>query len=158
MIDTLTQDDFLAFDEFDLKWRFTEERYNCLPARDIALIRPLTGRNAKRFYLYSEKYLGNATLKKSEFSTIESFATPLDDEEARNWLRARPVRPDTTVAVCWDRTNCVITLWRIFCTYWDDFCYPSSDDILIWSSQENWLLYYCHHEVFEYGTKKVITT
>jgi hypothetical protein len=44
--------------------------------------------------------------------------------------------------------------WGIFCKYWDDFRYPSSDDLLVWSQQEDWFLYYGHHEIFEYGTRK----
>ena len=154
MIDFLTKEDFISLNEFNLKWRFTEEKYNCLPVEDLSLIQPLSKRKAREIYRYSRKFLGNASLLKSEFSTVESLQTSDDYEAVRDWLRAKEILPETRVAISWDKANCVITSWRVFCKYWDDFCYPSSDDILVWSSPEDWFLYYCHHEIFEYGIKK----
>ena len=34
-----------------------------------------------------------------------------------------------TVIVHWDNTTAVETTWEVFAHYWDDFCYPSSDDV-----------------------------
>ena len=154
MINSLTNEDFIPFNEFNLKWRFTEEKYNRLPEEDLSLIQPLSKRRAKEFNRHSRKYFGNASLLKSEFSTVQSVKISDNHEVVRDWLRAKQIHPETRVAVSWDSADCVITPWRLFCKYWDDFCYPSSDDILVWSSTEDWVLYYCHHEIFEYGTKK----
>jgi hypothetical protein len=154
MIDSLNIDDFIPINEFDLKWRFTEEKYSCLSEQDLSLIQPLSEHRAKEFNRYSQKYMGNGSLLESEFSSVESLKISGGHEAVRDWLRAKSIDPETKVAVSWDNTDCVITLWRVFIKYWDDFCYPISDDILVWSSTEDWFLYYCHHEIFEYGKKK----
>jgi hypothetical protein len=154
MIDSLTKEDFISLSKFNLKWRFTEDKYNRLPEEDLSLIQPLSKRKAEEFNRYSQKYPGNATLLKSEFGSIESLNISDNHGAVRSWLRAKEIHLETKVAVSWDNTDCVITLWRVFCKYWDDFCYPSSDDVLIWSSAEDWFLYDCHHEIFEYGTRE----
>jgi hypothetical protein len=125
-----------------------------LPQEDLSLIQPLTEAKAAEFNEHSLEYLGNATLLRPKLTDIESLNVSDDHEAVRAWLQSKEITPETRIAVSWDKANCVITLWRIFCKYWDDFCYPSSDDVLVWSQEENWVLYYCHHEIFEYGTKK----
>jgi hypothetical protein len=154
MVNSLTEEDFIPLHKFNLKWRFTEEKYNQLPEEDLSLIQPLSKRKAVELNRYSRKYFGKAVLLKSKFSTVESLKISDDHEAARNWLEKKRINPETRVVVSWDNTDCVITSWRIFLKYWDDFCYPSSDDVLVWSSTEDWILYYCHEDIFEYGRKK----
>jgi hypothetical protein len=154
MIDSLTKDDFISINDFRLKWRFTEDKYNRLPEYDLSLIQPLSNRKAMEFNRYSQKFIGNATLLESKFSRVESLEITDNYSAVRDWLTATQIDSSTKVAVSWDNTDCVISLWCIFCKYWDDFCYPSSDDILVWSSTEDWFLYYCHHEIFEFGLMK----
>jgi hypothetical protein len=153
IVDSLSKEDFISFDEFNLKWRFTEEKYNRLPAEDLVGIQPLSESKSTEFNRYAQTFLGNASLLRSEFSRIELLNISDDHEAVRDWLWAKKIYPDTKVVVSWDKTDCVITSWRVFCKYWDDFCYPGSDDILVWSSAGDWLLYYCHNGIFEYGTK-----
>jgi len=154
MMNSLINNDFIPFEDFELKWRFTEERYNLLPEEDLSLIHSLSKIKADYFNKYSHKYLGNACLLKSEFSKIESLKISDDHEVARAWLRAKQIDPGTEVLVSWDNSSCVVTEWQVFCNYWDDFCYPGSDVILVWSIAEHWFVYYCHHDIFEFGTRK----
>lgn len=151
LITSITADDFMSFQDFDLNWRFTDPKHNLLPEEDLSKIQPLSRTMSLQLHRQSEKYLGNATLLKSIFKSIESFKIPDDNEEARKWLTDKGINPETQVAVSWDKSTCVLTTWEILCKYWDDFCYPSSDDVLIWAATEDWILYYCHHEIFEYG-------
>jgi hypothetical protein len=155
MMSSITSKDIMPFSDFSLRWRFTEESHRVLPKEDLSLIQPLTRTKAAEFNKHSLEYLGNASLLKSKFSEIESLKISDDHEAVGVWLLSKEIVPETRVAVSWDKTNCVITSWGIFCKYWDDFCYPSSDDVLVWSQQEDWFLYYCHHEIFEYGTRKL---
>lgn len=72
-----------------------------------------------------------------------------DFEGVRDWLRARPVSGDTAILVSWRFSgDAVIARWHIFCKYWDDFCYPSSDDVIIWPLSGAWALEYRHFEEF----------
>jgi len=38
--------------------------------------------------------------------------------------------------------------------YWDDFCYPGSDDVAISPEDDSWLLFYFHEEMFEFGQRR----
>lgn len=154
MMNSITADNFISFRDFDLNWRFTDPKHNLLPEEDLSEIHPLSKTMSIQLYEQTEKYLGNATLEKSKFQTIESHEITEDHEEVRKWLKEKIIDPQTQVAVSWDKTTCAVTTWRIFCEYWDDFCYPSSDDILIWASSEDWILNYCHHEILEFGVLK----
>ena len=154
MIDSLTNKDFIPFEDFDLKWRFTEGQHHLLPRKELSLIRPLSRAKATYFNKYSRKHLGNASLLKSEFSKIDPLQIVDDHEVVRTWLQSKQIAPETEIIVSWDTSSCVVTTWNVFCKYWDDFCYPSSDDILVWSDSADWFLYYCHHEIFEFGTKR----
>lgn len=155
MMNLLTETDFVPIEGFDLKWRFTEERHRLLPKEDLSQIQPLSKSKASDFNKYSRKYLANATLLKSEFDKIETFQILKDHEDARSWLKARQINSSTRIFVSWDSSSCVATSWEVFCKYWADFCYPSSDDVLIWREKADWFLYYCHHEIFEFGMRKL---
>ena len=45
-------------------------------------------------------------------------------------------------------TLAICVSWGVFCQYWDDFCYPASDDVTIWPLSEEWFLIYDHSEKF----------
>jgi hypothetical protein len=36
----------------------------------------------------------------------------------------------------------------LFVGRWDDFCFPSSDDVTVYPADERWLLEYAHREEF----------
>ncbi len=154
MFEKLTENDVIPFKEFELKWRFTDDKYNQLPDEDLSLIFPIAKKRADEYSKNSLRYLDNACLLKSEFGEIDSFKISNDYEEVISWLNAKQIDPETKIIISWDESNCVMTYWSIFCKYWDDFCYPSSDDILIWPSSVDWILYYGHHEILEYGVLK----
>jgi len=61
---------------------------------------------------------------------------------------------DENLLVSWDRTTCVYTQKDTFAGYWDDFCFPSSDDITIVSELTNWILFYKHFETAQFWVRK----
>jgi len=58
---------------------------------------------------------------------------------ARRGNQFFPIGP-MTLAIC--------VSWGVFCEYWDDFCYPASDDVAIWPLSQEWFLIYDHSEKF----------
>jgi hypothetical protein len=56
--------------------------------------------------------------------------------------------------VRWDASTAVRTTWDVFTEYWDDFCYPSSDDVEVFPQSGEWLLLYHHWEQFEWGHRR----
>ena len=72
-------------------------------------------------------------------------------EIVRYYLTIFEPQGDQTVIVMWEPTVAVAVPRHIFCTYWDDFCYPSSDDVRIWSISELWCLQYHHKDQLIFG-------
>jgi len=89
----------------------------------------------------------NSPVRKSGISRSTSDPDPA---VARLWLRR--VQPDLAapVYVSWDEDLAIETTWSIFTEYWDDFCYPSSDDIAVVPVTGGWQLIYHHYEQFEF--------
>ncbi|HWQ91126.1 MAG TPA: hypothetical protein VN673_05605 [Clostridia bacterium] len=66
------------------------------------------------------------------------------------WLRR--VQPDlhARIYVSWTKQLAVETKWDIFTEYWDDFCYPSSDDVTVVPVVGEWQFIYQHYEQFDF--------
>ena len=75
----------------------------------------------------------------------------------RAWLTTRPVESVAAFLLSWDVETAVSTDWQTFVTHWDDFCYPGSDDLTVWSPEASWYLCYDHEEVFRFGRPDRIT-
>lgn len=76
-----------------------------------------------------------------------------DSREVRRWLRR--VQPDSHVRVyvSWSKDLAVEMSWNIFTEYWDDLCYPSSDDVTVVPVSGTWQLVYHHYEQFDFITR-----
>jgi hypothetical protein len=123
---------------FPLAWRWTQATHSVFPAKVMAQITPIV---QEQFEQLDEKMLG----------APESIATNLiSTEDVQQWLAHRPIDPETVVTVRWSRELAVVTTWSIFAEYWDDFCYPSSDDVDVVPVTRDWLLQYHHWEAFDF--------
>ena len=52
-----------------------------------------------------------------------------EPETTRTWLKTLPLPLGIRVFVVWNPTTGLSLPWENFVAYWDDFCYPSSDDL-----------------------------
>ncbi len=77
-----------------------------------------------------------------------------DPASVRQRLEALAISPSDPVIVSWDRQTAVITQWATFVRHWDAFCYPSSDDVTVWSPSDDWTLCYRHFQVLEIGRRR----
>ena len=69
----------------------------------------------------------------------------------RDRLAALPVAADERVILSWSDALAVETRWRTFVRYWDAFCYPSTDDVTMWSPGGDSTLCYRHFQVIQFG-------
>jgi hypothetical protein len=131
----------MTIQEFPLAWRWTQRSHSVLPAEVLAGIRPLSASEAA----------GVSTAAPAESATVVSRSAS-DSVDVRHWLRS--VQPDSQarVYISWNRDWAVETSWHIFTEYWDDFCYPSSDDVTVVPTGGTWQLVYHHYEQFEFIT------
>lgn len=134
--------DFVPLAEFSLRWRWTESTGNTLPPRALARIRALSAARAADLAPHVAYLCDERRELAREMRT--------DGEPARvsAWLRTLHIEPSTRLVVSWDAATAVVTDWELFCSYWDDFCYPASDNVTILPLSEEWVLCYDHHELF----------
>lgn len=52
------------------------------------------------------------------------------------------------VAVAWGPELAVTTAADVFCEFWNDFCYPAADDVIVMPETDVWMLMYHHEEEF----------
>jgi hypothetical protein len=140
--------DFRPLDDFPLLWRWSRAGTREIPARALGTIRPLS--KAKAEEIAPEALRLALPRPTSELEL--SIATDWDDSEpVRSRLSGLPVSPDTVVIVSWNASTAALTVWSSFVQFWDDFCYPSSDDVTVWAPGEPWCLNYRHFQFIEYG-------
>ncbi len=129
----------MTIQEFPLAWRWTQPSHSVLPPEVLARIRPLSSSEARDI---------------SRVAVLESAATmhhtTSDSGDVRSWLRTVQSDLQACIYVIWTREWAVQTSWDIFTEYWDDFCYPSSDDVTVRPGTGDWRLVYHHYEQFDF--------
>jgi hypothetical protein len=138
---------FSPLRDFELAWRWTDPRWAVLPPEVLAEIRSFTAQAAAGFGREATRLCMDAALHASSRIATDAVG---EEETVAAWLAALPISPSTWVIVSWHDHLAVQTRWSIFARYWDDFCYPSSDDVGIWSPEAQWALCYHHDEVFHF--------
>jgi len=129
---------------FELAWRWTQPSHNVLPLEVMAQIVPVESVAAPAGLTVRDQ------LDRAQLTDIQS-TNARDIEDARRWLRALPVGSAERIVVRWGPRLAVQTTWEVFTRYWDDFCYPSSDDVEVFPPTRGWILLYHHWDLLEWG-------
>ena len=135
---------FIPLREFPLRWRFAAERHTLLGPDLIGRLRPLRGDAAAAIDAQAMSRLQVAGVD----ITFRSDDSP---GIVHDRLRGLPPAGDAPIIVSWDRDTALVTDWSLFVAHWDDFCYPASDDVTVWSMYDDWTLSYRHYEVFQFS-------
>lgn len=143
-------------DRFRLRWRWTDKRWNPLPAAELAKIRPLSCEAAKMLRRLSLAFYHALKRRRDLFAELAEFdaSIPKDPNEARYWLRTLPVEEDRFLFVSWHDDLGVITESSTFCDFWENFCHPA-ENVIVWPESERWGLLYDHDERFRFGLREV---
>ena len=145
--------DLGSLEEFPLKWRWTESQWNKLPVDALNSIRPFTQNKASELLQYSLSFSDAGGLFDSEFDQITTVDASTDSPNVRKWLRSCSADLSQRVIISWDNHHAALVDWDVFTEYWNDFCYPSSDDLAVWPLSNEWALMYLHSEVFVFGVR-----
>lgn len=138
--------DFIELSDFALAWRWCDpHRATELPAEARRRIRPLTSTAAAR--------VGDRASFLCDRRRDGMRRIPADGEadRVRQMLATLPIDEHARVVVSWSDDVAVVTDWPTFRAYWDEFCYPSSDDVTIWPLDERWSLCYDHYAEFRFS-------
>jgi hypothetical protein len=129
---------------FELAWRWED-----LPPETQQEIRPLNRTESLLADIRSRE-LFNRLGPRSH--TMRLIATRSVEGEATKavgaWLRSQ-LPEDELVTVSWGSETAVAVPWLLFTEFWADFCYPGSDDAIVWPAGETWAVCYLHSEQFE---------
>jgi hypothetical protein len=151
----LSDNDFVPLEHFNLKWRWSDPKWNQLPDFALSEIRPLTEEKSKELWQHSLTLCNLSGLNSDVFTEAAKIDTSQQAQDIRVWLEELIPRDTKEVFISWDKQKGVVTKWKVFCEYWDDFCYAGSDDVTIWPATEEWVLSYYHTEEFCYGRRHV---
>ena len=137
--------------EFSLAWRWTRPTHSVLPESTLAELFPLDRLAAQQLDVRMRSSFIDGLLNQDLFESLQRHETQ-DSTEA--FLAGLGIEEKTPVLLSWYAAAALRTTWDIFVRYWDDFCYPASDDVAITPEDDSWLLAYCHEELFEFGVRK----
>lgn len=144
----------IPMEKFKLKWRWTDEEYCLLSADELSRIHPLDTVSAREVWNRSLLLIDSG----SEFSPNSQLFDSIETIDTNNssavasWLKSK--MSSGNIIVSWQRDMAVKTTTDLFIKYWDEFCYPSSDDVSIWPETENWVVHFWHYEKACYGKAK----
>lgn len=145
--------DLVSLESFPLKWRWTDERYNKFPESVLVRINSLTMEKARELYDFQKQFLPFENFQYEKVNDENYIKTDLfDGLKITEWLERKIGDEEGFIFLCWSRDWAIRTTVKIFCDYWDDFCYPASDDIVITAEKVNWIIVY-HHEEYLFFEK-----
>jgi len=148
--------EIISFEDFRLAWRWDEIHNPDISLEDIRQIKPLSILESKRINLIIDKYNEEKKIV-GRFEPTDLFIASSDTnksvEKFSNDFNNLTKDFCENLIISWDQSTCIYTTKEIFVKYWDDFCYPSSDDIMIISELTNWVLFYYHYEECRFWKK-----
>ena len=136
--------------DFELNWRWEKSHNPNISDSEKAKIEPVSVIESKRLNKIIEYFEIEGNLKNDYIETDWIYASSESDETKklfRRKLASITEKWNESLIVSWDQTTTLKITKEIFLKYWDDFCYPSSDDVTIISVETNWIMYYRHYEL-----------
>jgi hypothetical protein len=138
---------------FPLIWRWTSSAHALFSASDLAALRPCSFIEAARIHDDSRPFDLREGLDPRHFRSVRAHSADISNREGCFWLRTQAPDLSEQVTVSWDRETALRARWEFFTAQWDDFCYPSSDDVLVIPDSGSWALRYHHSEIFYFGER-----
>jgi hypothetical protein len=138
---------FAALESFDLVWRWTSPTHAVFPPEVMALIRPFTTTAARTI---NSEALTRVPLPLATGDESIACGEIVPVEEISTWLTPLSIQSSAWTVLSWNKELAVLVPWSVFADRWSDFCYPASDDVLIWQPGREWTLVYEHQEWFQY--------
>ena len=129
----------MNIDDFPLSWRWTESSHAKLPQEILDGLMPLNEDVAQNI---SSRIPVNFPISATRLDVSA------DNRATTEWLSKLDVK-SKLVTISWECDTALTLPWTTFCKYWDDFCYPSSDDADFFLENGQHFLRWNHYEVFE---------
>jgi hypothetical protein len=147
----------IPIDNFGLKWRFTEEKYDKLPDLHVDQMKPLDSEASKFLWEYIAKtnLHKDTPFKKDLFPKIDKVEIQEgNEEEIKQWLSQRGLAFNKPVFLSWSIDNAMIVPWELLIKYFDSFYYPASDDLTVIDQSLDWALLFHHADKIYFGSNE----
>lgn len=138
---------FAPLENFGLLWRWNSATHAVFPPDVMAVIRPFTS-SASRMLM--AEALTRVSLPITTGDASIACGEKVPEEEISTWLSQLGAESSAWTVLSWNDDLAVLVPWSVFASRWSDFCYPASDDVLIWQPARAWTLVYEHEEWFVY--------
>ncbi len=122
--------------EHPLAWRWTDPEHSVLPEDTLAQMASIQPVEAEQLWRHSVSLVTRSGLAAHEFATISRHSADVSRDVGRAWLQAQQQDSGAPVIISWDQATAIRTTWEVFSSHWDAFCYPASDDVLVFPDSE----------------------
>jgi hypothetical protein len=140
-------DDMVGLANFPLLWRWTQETHAKFARDELASIRPV--RPAKAATVCAQ-FLSCGIKMSAVTDRVDANGETAGDV-VKSWLEERLPGGEKDVLLIWDRDTAAVVPRRLFVHRWDDFWYPSSDDLLVTGTIGTWWIEMRHDGLFEFS-------
>lgn len=154
----LDKKEIILLEDFELNWRWDDIHNPNISIEDRRQIKPLSVQESRRI----NKVIDYFEIEDNLFKAFEPTEWFRANSETKNAIdkfskdfQELSQNFDENLFISWNRSTCIYTTKEIFIKYWDDFCYPSSDDITIISELTNWVYFYRHFGVGRFWKRKI---
>ncbi len=153
----------VPMDQFSLKWRFTDPRYDVLPLIHLAQVKPLAPADAQRLWdLILQAGIHRAVpFSDGYFRSVvgtrigDSHGDEGEDRRVRKWLYQRGVAFRRRVWLSYQPDCAIEATWKILIKYWTAFYYPISDDLTVIDGSFDWALLFHHEAEVFFGSSRI---
>jgi hypothetical protein len=134
-------------ERFPLSWRWTQPSHAVFAAEELASMRAIDSAASDSLRRLLRRRGITRPLQTGVVLHERALdAANLTDPEVRRWLADLPVSPAERVWLCYEWSDALELPWSLFVARWSDFCYPSSDDLVVVPGSGAWVLEYWHYE------------
>ncbi|MGE8060471.1 hypothetical protein [Pseudomonas sp. NPDC089547] len=135
-----------------LAWRWIDPAYAVLPQKILAQMQAVLPDEARALHKRTLHFLDNHCLS-TELRPEVFNAEQAGPERCSNWLKQLQPHLEQPVSLSWEAETALRTTWEVFISFWPEFCYPSSDDLVVFPESEEWVLLYNHDQNFQFGRR-----
>jgi hypothetical protein len=139
-------EDIIDLAGFPLLWRWTQETHAMFKPDELASIRPISSGKARSICQQSARM----PLPPSQPGDRLLVGAGTNRLVVSQWLQDRVPEYEAEVLLLWDQDTGALVARRLFIDRWDDFWYPSSDDLGVLGTVGEWQLEMYHQGMFEF--------
>jgi hypothetical protein len=142
----------MRIQDHKLAWRWIDPAYAVLPPEILVQMQAVLPDEARELHNRALKFLGNHSLStelRPEIFNAEEAAS----EVCSNRLKQLQTHLEQPISLSWDAETALRTTWGVFISFWPEFCYPCSDDLVVFPESEAWVLLYHHDREFHFGRR-----